>query len=162
MSFERTTSCGVISGTACQWPALPLTRASLRHRRAVGVPRPRHPLGRCLRCHPVRCLLLPAPAPSMTKPPHPEKPSTTTSSARARLTLIARLCLFLNILGSCRYSSRGQTAGHLLHSRRRLYRRLRPREALRRPRLAHQRLRGCDHQLPARPHGLCLPARAGR
>ena len=49
MSFERTTPCGVISGTACQWPGIAAYKG-IRYatRRAVGVSRPRHPLGRCL------------------------------------------------------------------------------------------------------------------
>ena len=90
MSFERTTPCGVISGTACQWPGI----AAYKGIRYATAGRWEFPVpvthwdgvydatqyGAC--CY--------QPAPSITKPPHPEKPSTTTSSARAKRILTAR------------------------------------------------------------------------
>ena len=161
MSFERTTPCGVISGTACQWPGI----AAYKGIRYATAGRWEFPVpvthwdgvydatqyGAC--CYQPRAFYDEAAAPG--------KAFYYNEFRKGETYTYSEDCLFLNIC-PCRCSSREQTAGHLLHSRRRLYRRLRPREALRRPRLAHQRLRGCDHQLPARPHGLCLPARAGR
>ncbi len=161
MSFERTTPCGVISGTACQWPGI----AAYKGIRYATAGRWEFPVpvthwdgvydatqyGAC--CYQPRAFYDEAAAPG--------KAFYYNEFRKGETYTYSEDCLFLNIWAPADAASRGQTAGHLLHSRRRLYRRLRPREALRRPRLAHQRLRGRDHQLPARPHGLCLPARAG-
>lgn len=90
MSFERTTPCGVISGTACQWPGL----AAYKGIRYATAGRWEFPVpvthwdgvydatqyGAC--CYQPRAFYDEAAA--------PEKPSTTTSSARAKLTLTAR------------------------------------------------------------------------
>lgn len=161
MSFERTTPCGVISGTACQWPGI----AAYKGIRYATAGRWEFPVpvthwdgvydatqyGAC--CYQPRAFYDEAAAPG--------KAFYYNEFRKGETYTYSEDCLFLNIWTPADAAPEGQTAGHLLHSRRRLYRRLRPRETLRRPRLAHQRLRGCDHQLPARPHGLCLPARTG-
>ena len=54
MSFERTTPCGVISGTACQWPGITAYKG-IRYATAGRWESP-IPV-----THWVRCLLLPAP-----------------------------------------------------------------------------------------------------
>ena len=88
MSFERTTPCGVISGTACQWPGI----AAYKGIRYATAGRWEFPVpvthwdgvydatryGAC--CYQPRAF----------GPPHPEKPSTTTSSARAKRILTTR------------------------------------------------------------------------
>ena len=90
MSFERTTPCGVISGTACQWPGIAAYKG-IRYATAGRWEFPVPVTHWTVSMMPPNTVpAVTSPAPSMTKPPHPEKPSITTSSARARLTLTAR------------------------------------------------------------------------
>ena len=61
MSFERTTPCGVISGTACQWPGI----AAYKGIRYATAGRWEFPVPvthwNGVYDAPIRCLLLPAP-----------------------------------------------------------------------------------------------------
>lgn len=161
MSFERTTPCGVISGTACQWPGI----AAYKGIRYATAGRWEFPVpvthwdgvydatqyGAC--CYQPRAFYDEAAAPG--------KAFYYNEFRKGETYTYSEDCLFLNIwtpadaapgdrLPVIFYIHGGGFTGGCGH------------EALRWPRLAHQRLRGCDHQLPARPHGLCLPARAGR
>ena len=156
MSFERTTPCGVISGTACQWPGI----AAYKGIRYATAGRWEFPVpvthwdgvydatqyGAC--CYQPRAFYDEAAAPG--------KAFYYNEFRKGETYTYSEDCLFLNI-----WAPADAAPGDRLPVIFYIYRRLRPRETLRRPRLAHQRLRGCDHQLPARPHGLCLPARAG-
>lgn len=156
MSFERTTPCGVISGTACQWPGI----AAYKGIRYATAGRWEFPVpvthwdgvydatqyGAC--CYQPRAFYDEAAAPG--------KAFYYNEFRKGETYTYSEDCLFLNI-----WAPADAAPGDRLPVIFYIHRRLRPRETLRRPRLAHQRLRGCDHQLPARPHGLCLPARAG-
>lgn len=160
MSFERTTSCGVISGTACQWPGV----AAYKGIRYATAGRWEFPVpvthwdgvydatryGAC--CYQPRAFYDEAAAPG--------KAFYYNEFRKGETYTYSEDCLFLNIWTLltqlprtvCRSSSTFTAAVLPAAAATR---------STSRPRLAHQRLRGCDHQLPARPHGLCLPARAG-
>lgn len=161
MSFERTTPCGVISGTACQWPGI----AAYKGIRYATAGRWEFPVpvthwddiydatqyGAC--CYQPRAFYDEAAAPG--------KAFYYNEFRKGETYTYSEDCLFLNIWTPAGAAPRDRLPVIFYIHGGGFTGRLRPRETLRRPRLAHQRLRGCDHQLPARPHGLCLPARAG-